>query len=379
MSEKYLNIVSFNVPYPADYGGVIDVFYKLKALKEKKVKIILHTFTYGREQAKELDKYCDTVFYYQRKIGVISQLSHLPYIVYSRRHENLLKNLQLNDYPILFEGLHSCYYLSHPALKNRLKLVRAHNVEHQYYKGLAENTSSFFKKNYFYWEALRLKKYEKELYFADFILALSSHEKEYFEKLYGKEKTIYLPLFFASEGKITLSESTKPYILYHGDLSTPENIHAAQFLIQSVAAQMPETPWVFAGKNPDTSILKWGKQYKNISIIANPTDNTLHQLIQEAKINLLYTNQISGVKLKLLNVLYNGNLCLVNEKMIIGSGLEKLCQILPEQPEEMIKTIKNCLKEDFSEEQLKQREIVFSTLYDNHKNAQILIDLYDYP
>ena len=31
--DKYLNIVSFNIPYPANYGGVIDVYYKLEALR----------------------------------------------------------------------------------------------------------------------------------------------------------------------------------------------------------------------------------------------------------------------------------------------------------------------------------------------------------
>ena len=29
-----LHVVSFQVPFPPDYGGLIDVYYKLKALKE---------------------------------------------------------------------------------------------------------------------------------------------------------------------------------------------------------------------------------------------------------------------------------------------------------------------------------------------------------
>ena len=32
---EYLHVVAFNVPYPPDYGGIIDVFYKLKALSEQ--------------------------------------------------------------------------------------------------------------------------------------------------------------------------------------------------------------------------------------------------------------------------------------------------------------------------------------------------------
>ena len=36
---KAINIISFDVPYPANYGGVIDVFYKIQ--KEIPSKLLL--------------------------------------------------------------------------------------------------------------------------------------------------------------------------------------------------------------------------------------------------------------------------------------------------------------------------------------------------
>ncbi len=36
MVEQHLHIISFDVPAPPDYGGVIDVYYKAKALAESK-------------------------------------------------------------------------------------------------------------------------------------------------------------------------------------------------------------------------------------------------------------------------------------------------------------------------------------------------------
>ena len=54
MQNKHLHIISFDVPYPANYGGVIDVFYKIKALHAKCVKIHLHCFEYGRAEARVL-------------------------------------------------------------------------------------------------------------------------------------------------------------------------------------------------------------------------------------------------------------------------------------------------------------------------------------
>ena len=32
--DKILNIISLDIPYPPDYGGAADIFYKLIALKK---------------------------------------------------------------------------------------------------------------------------------------------------------------------------------------------------------------------------------------------------------------------------------------------------------------------------------------------------------
>ena len=65
-SNKEIHIVSFNIPYPANYGGVIDVFYKLKALRDLEIKIHLHAFKYDRLESAELEKICESVSYYKR-------------------------------------------------------------------------------------------------------------------------------------------------------------------------------------------------------------------------------------------------------------------------------------------------------------------------
>ena len=45
--ERYLNIIAFNIPWPANYGGIIDVYYKLiyNVLKDYFLKIwIVNTY-----------------------------------------------------------------------------------------------------------------------------------------------------------------------------------------------------------------------------------------------------------------------------------------------------------------------------------------------
>ncbi|MCK5838529.1 MAG: glycosyltransferase family 1 protein, partial [Bacteroidales bacterium] len=136
MPDKHLHIISFNVPYPPNYGGVIDVFYKLKALHREGVKIHLHCFKYDRATSEKLLNYCVTVNYYNRKTGLLSAVSTKPYIVSSRRSEKLITNLLKDNHPILFEGLHSCYYIDDKRLQSRKKIYRESNIEHLYYYNL---------------------------------------------------------------------------------------------------------------------------------------------------------------------------------------------------------------------------------------------------
>ncbi len=372
--EKHLNIVSFNIPYPASYGGVIDVFYKLKALHACGVKIILHAFEYGRVHTDELNRYCEEVHYYQRETGWLAQISVLPYIVNSRKNKSLLANLLKNDYPVLFEGLHTCYYLDHPGLKDRLKLVRTHNIEHAYYDGLSKNSDSLWKKIYLLIESKRLKYYERKLKFANYILSLSTTETVYFQHKYGHEKVLLFPLFHPNT-RIEIQQNSKPYVLYHGDLSTPENIKTALFLIDKIAGTDDGIPWVIAGLNPDKSIYRAASQVNNVEVKANLSDTEIKKVIAEASVNILITNQVSGVKLKLINALFNGHFCLANKQMVTGSGLEELCVPVPDEPERIREQIRLYLHKDFSETEIEKRMHALAGMYDNTKNAQKMVEL----
>ncbi|HZI00495.1 MAG TPA: mannosyltransferase, partial [Flavisolibacter sp.] len=67
MSDQ-LHIVCLDAPAPPDYGGAIDIYYKIKALAGIGKKIILHYFDYkpGRS-AGDLDSICVEVNTYSRK------------------------------------------------------------------------------------------------------------------------------------------------------------------------------------------------------------------------------------------------------------------------------------------------------------------------
>ena len=158
-----LHIISFDVPFPPNYGGVIDVFYKIKHLHKLGVNIILHCYQYGRPESDELYKYCAEVYYYPRQNNIKNLISKKPYIVTSRNSNSLVSNLLKDNHPILFEGLHTTYPLTLKLFNNRKTLIRTHNIEHLYYSGLKQSASKISDKIFFSLESKKLQKYENIL------------------------------------------------------------------------------------------------------------------------------------------------------------------------------------------------------------------------
>jgi hypothetical protein len=361
---RELQIVSFNVPYPPDYGGVIDVFYKIKSLKSLGIKVHLHCFSYGREQSEELESICASVNYYERKKFYQAIYSSVPYIIGSRKSGELLSNLAADDYPILFEGLHTCLYLSHPSIKNKLKAVRMHNVEWDYYKKLGNAERNYLFKFYYNVESLRLKKFEEQLQHADVIFPISHNDYSYLADTY--KNIFYIPAFHPNE-QLTCITGSGSYILYHGNLSVPENIQAAMFILKKIVPHI-DYPFIIAGKDPNKMIITEAKKLKNVSLVMNPTDANLYELIKNAHINLLLTFQSTGIKLKLLNALHRGRFCMVNKPMIEQTGLEEMC-IIENDANSQIEAIKKQMGIPFTEQDLNSRMQLLSNKFSNHENA----------
>lgn len=374
--ERRLHIVSFDVPYPADYGGVIDVYYKIKALADRGVSIILHCYQYGRPEQQELEKLCEKVYYYPRLRGIFSALSREPYIIYGRRSQSLLSHLLEDDAPILFEGLHTCHFLSHPALSNRLRIVRACNIEHEYYHYLAKGTRSLFKKLYFALESYRLRLFEKNLRYAHYILAITPRERDYFAHYYPGVEVQWISGFHGDQ-KVKNQSGKGDYFLFHGKLSVLENELTAKRLI-GLAPQLP-LPLVVAGRDPSPSLQKCVQKSENVRLEANVSGERMERLIEQASAHILVTSQPTGLKLKLLNALYSGRYVIANEEMVYGTGLEE-CVYRVRSDEDILHQACAIASREFTLEEEERRVKLLSPRYDDLYNAQLLLDILpEYP
>ena len=295
-----------------------------------------------------------------------------PYIVKSRQSDELLNRLLQDDDPILFEGLHTTHLLSSPLLKNRKKFVRAHNVESDYYKYLADATVSVKKKIFFNWEAQRLSKYESVLENADVIFAITEKDKRYFSATNPSVTTELLPCFHnGNEDNISQQRGMGNYVLYNGNLSVEENLNAVYFLAERIIPAFPMQKWIIAGGNPPKELYEVFEKSDNVQIVANPTSQEMSRLISEAAANVLITFQSTGIKLKLINALYKGSHCIVNDKMIESTGLKDVCMVT-HSDKDLIETIKIALSQKITPQQLAERREVLLKSYDNNENIKIL-------
>lgn len=366
-----LHVIALNIPWPANYGGVIDIYYKLLALKKVGVEIILHCFEYDRPQAQPLNAICHKVYYYPRTTGWKANCSLLPYNVYGRKDPLLLQRLQQDEYPILFEGLHSCYYLNHPSLRHRYKIFRACNIEHHYYHAIGFAERNLVKKIFYHLEAFRFARFERVVRHASLLLAVSQAETDYLRRQYPDKEVQFIPCFHENDA-VTSQIGCSNFILYHGKLSVKENEEAALYMIKHIFSQVPYR-CIIAGMDPSKALHQAAEPHSNITIEPNPSTERMQELMQTAQINMLFTFQGTGLKLKLLNSLFSGRHAIVNPIMLIGSGLDSLCHIA-HSPKEAIDFCHSLMQTPFTQEEVDRRNALLFPAFSNQAQAELLVN-----
>ncbi len=370
--DKHLHIITLDVPYPADYGGAIEQFYKIVWLHRLGVKIHLHCFTKSRPQANELKEYCASVNYYPRKTGFKRFPVFTPYIVASRSDPALLANLQKDAYPILFEGIHTTFLLQTNLLKGRKIFVRLHNCEYRYYAQLAKYEKNLLERLYYKYESFLLKKFEKRIAKSYPLLAMSQSDKDVFEKEFNAKHIQFIPAFVGWE-EVTSQTGKGCYCLYHGNLSINENEEAAEWLLQDVFKEL-KIPLLIAGKAPSAKLQSLVHKNEHTCIVPGPDEKEMQDIITKAQINILPSFNNTGIKLKLLNALYAGRHCIVNTAGVDGSELEPLCSIA-NTADEFKNSITNLYQQPFTEEEKQKRKALLAGLNNNKVNAEKIISL----
>lgn len=366
-----LHIISLDVPYPADFGGMFDIFYKIRKLHEKGVRIHLHCFYKKRAVQRELEQYCESIYYYDRNIGHKGLSITLPYIVSSRVSQQLEENLSKDDHPVLLEGIHCTYLLYAGKLKGRKVFVRLHNVEHKYYSQLAKQAHSLPKKIFYWRESYLLKKYERKIATSDATLfGFTQRDCVYYQKRLGAKNTVHLPAFLPWDFPIN-QEGMGSFCLYHANLSIPENENVAIWLLEKVFHKL-EIPFVIAGKDPSPHLQRLAHVKKHTCIVTNPSNLEMQDLISKAQVLILPSFTNTGIKYKLLTSVFSGRHCVINDQMEMGSELGPACHIA-NTADAFASVVTQLFRKPFDEHEIQIRQRLLHQSYNNEVGVEKLM------
>ncbi len=350
------------------------MFNEIKVLHEMGVKTTLHCFEYSRPQQDYLDSFCEQVIYYPKQKGHKGLSFSLPYIISSRSDETLVTNLQADNDPVYVQGVHSTFFLTQLDTHNRKILVRLHCAEHSFYNKLATIDSSILNKIYYQNESRLLKCYEKNLSSKAVFAALNEETKNIYEQQLGYENMVSIPAIVAWD-KVESREGRGNFCLYHGNLSMPENEKSAIWLLENVFNKI-DIPFVIAGKCPSSSLEKLSLLKSNTCLIANPSETEMQDLISRAQINVLPSFNPESCSIKLLNALFCGRHCVVNENMASDPLLKPLLHIA-DTAESFRSTVLQLMNKSFEDYDMNAREKLLHKHYNNNENvAKIMHQLF---
>lgn len=369
MQDRILHIVSFDNPFPPKYGGVIEVFYKIKALHEIGYKIHLHCFVnVVPNEFSELQKLCETVYFYKNKYNPFYFFSRIPFSVISRNEKKIVENLNNVEAPILFESLKTTFFSKNIALKNRLKILRLHNIEQDYFEGISKSEKNWLKKLLYRFEGKKYQNYEKVIHNFNHVISLSQFENNYINKEF--KNSTYIPVFHGNSKVLNLDGFGK-YAIYHGDLKTSDNRKAVEYLVE-IFKSKSDYKLIIASDSNEAFVKNAIGKSENIEFIFLKSFTHLQELLKGAHINLVISFQKSGTKLKLINSLFNSRFCIINENIIDDEEVAKFC-IKITNTDELISKIDALIAVPYTDYETRKNSL--ENYLSDKKNAEKLHDL----
>ncbi|MEM9986609.1 MAG: hypothetical protein AAF804_16080, partial [Bacteroidota bacterium] len=293
-----------------------------------------------------------------------------PKAIHQRYHPDLLARLQLDDIPILFEGLASTYYLTHGDLRRRKCLVRLPRVEWRHEQRLTHFDRGLDRQYAQSREAKRWQKFEATLGAADHLLVMSESHKTYYE---GIGPCSLIPPFHGHR-RVSSSLGRGDYFLFHGDLSRPDVHAAAMFLVQQIFSDLSMIPLVIAGDHPGPELISVISNFEHITLKPEPGRGELAEMLHQAHGHVLPSFAAGPISHRLINALFMGRFVVVNPDMVGGTGLA-FGTDLAQDPDEMKRLIFDLWHRAFTEIDLAQRKAAIGGSYDDQANAKKIIEI----
>lgn len=372
--KKELHIVCAGIPWPADNSAAIDILQGIKTFHTNDVVVHLHCISNAETVPYELNALCGTVRLYPfQKSGLpVHRARGIPDCILSKINSALITELNKDRLPVLFQGLYTTGNLQHIDPNGRKICIRIQTEGSKHHQNLAKHTYNPFKWLHHKKESRLIKKYYKTLPQNCLYAFVCKRDRQFFEQN-GFSNSCFVPAFTGWQ-KVTSKPGTGSFCLFHGNLSQPENVKVAFWLLRNVFNKI-KIPFVIAGKAPSLRLQQAAHVFKHTCIVANPPEEELNDLIYKAHINILpgFNENRSGVSLKLLHAIFEGRHCVATPAMAFNPELKKICHVGPDA-DTLANIVEHLYDQPFEAPELALREDLLANNYNNQKNIAHLIN-----
>ncbi|BDS11664.1 glycosyltransferase family 4 protein [Aureispira anguillae] len=324
-------------PFPLKDGEAIAITYLAKALNKLDCEVTLlgmntskHFFD-EKEVPKSFDHYeamhlVDVDNRLKIKDAFLnlfsSQSYHISRFISPHFDAKLIELLTQNDYDIVqLETLYLAPYVDTIKKYSKAKVVmRSHNVEHEIWKRITDNTSIGAKKVYLSLLTKRLENFELEyLNKYDMMVAITERDLNFFKKLGCKIPAHVTPIGLELEDyKQKRTEQKQPTFCFIGSLDWMPNIEGIEWILEAVWPKVleavPDAVFHIAGRNTPATLLE--KKWKNVVIHGEVPSAS--DFINSHDVMLVPLFSGSGMRVKILEGMALGKVVLSTDLGLEG-------------------------------------------------------------
>ena len=308
---------------------------------------------------------------------------HISRFVDTEYEKALTNLLQQNQYDIIqLETVYLAPYISVIRKNSKAKIaMRAHNVEHEIWQRIANNSNILPKKWYLNYLTSKLKRFEKErLQDYDILVPITQKDSEYFMKMgYSKPASVtpiginisdYQPDYSSFDKELSLS--------FIGSLDWMPNAEGIQWFLEKVWNQtskiFPEFQLHIAGRNTPNWVYK--PQRKNVIIHGEVPD--AHDFINQHSIMIVPLFSGSGMRVKILEGMALGKVVITTTMGLEGiDATPKKEVLIADSESEFIACFEYCSQNKAEIKHIgQQARQLIETKYNNEFIAQKLLLAY---
>lgn len=347
-------------PYPLKDGESIANTYMSKALNELGNEITLlamntvkHFFDlktlptdFNHYEAIHTIKLDNRVKPFDAFLNLFNKDSyHVSRFVLKEYNQKLIKLLKETDFDIVqLETLYLTPYVDTIRKYSKAKIVmRSHNVEHEIWERITENTSFLPKKKYLQYLTKQLKQYEvSNLNSYDTIVAITQRDLDYFKKIglnkqglvapIGLDMSNYFPDYNSFQKPLSLS--------FIGSLDWMPNIEGLEWFLNHVMPKInerfPKMELHIAGRNMPSSLLN----YQSKTVIIHGEVESSTEFLNQHSMMIVPLLSGSGMRAKILEAMALGKISLTtsigieginatnNKEMLLANTVDEFIQAI---------------------------------------------------